>query len=375
MHFYAGIRSRHASQHVAAAAAAAECDHSSCCSADSTLTTDQMHTVLCVWTVAHRYFAPGRPLVLSLPRTTPDIARSALSDPQPQRDYLQTVNVILGKLHEETSWPIELFQRSGDDTSDTSVLHNSCILFVWNERTNNLNETLEYQVENLKYSTSWNPRGRFLVVATDSSNEPAHLLAAHICSILWQLARIVNVVVLLQNQFSYRQLHAISTTKTTEAARLKQYTWFPFKLGRCGDVQHVILLDEWVFENNGRFSGNAHLYPGKIPKDFMGCPIKVGTIGINPYVIMTENSTQYDGSTAYKITGLTVEILKLICEKINLTALFLPPSLNLELDSGAKQLVELEEDLSDVLIGTVPLLPLVVTSSFDATIPYIYMRM
>ena len=31
---------------------------------DSTLTTDQLHTVLCVWTVAHRHFAPGRPLVV-----------------------------------------------------------------------------------------------------------------------------------------------------------------------------------------------------------------------------------------------------------------------------------------------------------------------
>ena len=29
---------------------------------DSTLTTDQLHTVLCVWTVAHSHFAPGRPL-------------------------------------------------------------------------------------------------------------------------------------------------------------------------------------------------------------------------------------------------------------------------------------------------------------------------
>ena len=72
----------------------------------STLTTDQLHTVLCVWTVAHRHFAPGRPLVVSLPRTTPDVARRALSAPLPQRDDLQTVNVILRKLQEGTRWPI-----------------------------------------------------------------------------------------------------------------------------------------------------------------------------------------------------------------------------------------------------------------------------
>ena len=170
-----------------------------------------------------------------------------------------------------------------------------------------LNETIENQLENLKYSTSWNPRGRFLVVATDSSNKPAHLLAAHICSILWQVARIVNVVVLVPNLFAYRPLHAMSTTKTTAADRLNLYTWFPFKLGGCGELQDVILLDEWVFENNGRFLENAHLYP---KKNFMGCPIKVGTIGIDPSVIMTENYTQNDGSTAYKLTGLTDEIVK-----------------------------------------------------------------
>jgi hypothetical protein len=99
---------------------------------DSTLTTDQLHTILCVGNVAHRYFAPGRPLVVSMPLTTTDVARIALSDPLPQRYDLQTVNVILGKLHEGTKWPIELFRPNGDDTAGTSVLHQSYILFVWN---------------------------------------------------------------------------------------------------------------------------------------------------------------------------------------------------------------------------------------------------
>ena len=57
---------------------------------DSTLTTDKLHTVLCVWTVAHTYFATGSPLVVSLPRTTPDDARSALSNPLPRKDDLKT---------------------------------------------------------------------------------------------------------------------------------------------------------------------------------------------------------------------------------------------------------------------------------------------
>ena len=106
-----------------------------------------------------------------------------------KKTICRRLNVILGKLHEGTRWPIELFRPSGNDTADTSVLHHSYILFVWNGEASGLNETLD-QVENLKYSITWNPRGRFLVVATDSRNEPAQLLAAHICSVLWQVARI-----------------------------------------------------------------------------------------------------------------------------------------------------------------------------------------
>jgi len=342
---------------------------------DSTLTTDQLHTVLCLWTVANQYFAPGRPLVVSLPRTTPDVARSAVTEPLPQRDDLQTVKILLQTLHQETRWPVELFRPSGEDTADTSVLHHSYILFVWNEEAGSLNETIEYQVDNLKYSTSWNPRGRFLVVVTESSNKPARLLSTHICSILWQVARIVNVVVLIPNQFAHRPLHAMSTTKTTEADRLNLYTWFPFKLGGCGEVQDVILLDEWVFENNGRFSENAHLYPSKVPKNFMGCPIKVGTLGIDPYVIMRENYTQNDGRISFKLTGLAVEVLKFVCEKMNLTTIFLPPSLNLEFDSFVKEIADVEGDVSDVLTGIVPLMSVIVTSSFDATIPYTHVNL
>jgi len=182
---------------------------------DITLTTDQLHTVMCVWTIAQRHFAPGRTLVVSLPRSTKKASRSPLSDPLPQTDDLQTVNVILGKLHEGARWPIELFRTRGDDTADRSVLQQSYILFVWNGEAGSLNETLENQLEILKECTSWNPRGRFLVFATECSNEPAKLLAAHICSVLWQVAKIVNVVILIPNQFEYRPLHALNNTKTS----------------------------------------------------------------------------------------------------------------------------------------------------------------
>jgi len=107
----------------------------------------------------------------------------------------------------------------------------------------------------------------------------------------------------------------------------------------------------------------------------MSVPIKVDTLGIEPFVTMTENYTQNYGSTAYRLTGLSVEILKFVCQKMNLKTLYLAPLLIMEMDSYLKEISELDEGLSDVLTGLVLLLPVVVTFSFDATIPYIHENM
>ena len=89
---------------------------------------------------------------------------------------------------------------------------------------------------------------------------------------------------------------------------------------------------------------------------------------------MTENYTRYDGSTSYQLTGLSVENLKLLCEKMKLTTVFHSPSLNIEIDYTLKIIFELDEGFSDLLTGTVLLKPLIVPSSFDATIPYIHLK-
>jgi hypothetical protein len=56
---------------------------------------------------------------------------------------------------------------------------------------------------------------------------------------------------------------------------------------------------------------------------------------------------------------------------MNLTTLFLGASLNIELDSFLKLIAEIDDGISDALTGSVSLFPLLVTSSFVATIPYI----
>jgi hypothetical protein len=241
------------------------------------LTTQQLHTVLCVETIAHRYFTPGRPLVVTLPGSKQEVTNTTFKESLPHADDMHLLNAMLEKLHERTRWPIEVFRQSFDETADTTVLHHSYIMFVWPEEGFSLRETVEGQVDNLKYSTSWNPRGKFLVVVTDSGPDPPNVLAAQVCSTLWQVANIVNVVVLVPHQFAIPPPNTTSNTQRTGFDRLDLYTWFPYRRGRCAEVQEVILQDQWVSENKGIFLENTYLYPAKIPKTFMRCPIKVAT--------------------------------------------------------------------------------------------------
>ena len=72
-----------------------------------------------------------------------------------------------------------------------------------------------------------------------------------------------------------------------------------------------------------------------------------------------------------KITGLWVDLLKFLCEKLHLSSVFHAPFLYMELYSFFKTTAELEEEVCGVVTGTVPLILLAVTSSYDATIAHI----
>jgi hypothetical protein len=309
---------------------------------------------------------------VSLPGARQESTPRRVIETQLQKDDLQLVNFMLYKLNERTWWPIQLFRPNEDEIEDISVLHHSYILFVLLEEKASLNETLENQVQNMKYSSSWNPRGRFVVVITGHNSEAPQLTATHICAILWQMSNIVNVVVLIPAQDTDPSLTAVTSRHRGEPDTLNLYSWFPYQLGRCVVVQDADLQDKWVLEHNGRFSKNVNLFPQSVPKNLMGCSIRVGTIGPEPHVILTDNYTRNDGSIAHKLTGLSLEIFHLVCENMNLTMTFFPPSLSIEEDSYFRVMADLQVGISDVLTGSVPLIPLFLASSYDPTITYTY---
>ena len=104
----------------------------------------------------------------------------------------------------------------------------------------------------------------------------------------------------------------------------------------------------------------------------MGLPFKLSLLTNDLGVNITENSTENDYRIARKAKYLEVEIVQIVCEKMNLTTIFLPPSTDFTIDSYLKEFGDLKEGFSDVLTGFIPLTSSVAISYFDFTIPYEY---
>jgi hypothetical protein len=99
-----------------------------------------------------------------------------------------------------------------------------------------------------------------LVVVTVEVAAPEQL-ALSIVQVLWDTARVLNQVVLVQS-----------------GTVLNLYTWFPYTSHvHCDDVRDVVIINEWVKEEGGGFVRDAVLFPHKIPLNTRGSSIKVST--------------------------------------------------------------------------------------------------
>jgi hypothetical protein len=152
---------------------------------------------------------------------------------------------------------------------------------------------------------------------------------------------------------------------------LDLYTGFPYQNGNCEKVKKITLVDQWVLENNGTFSENTNLYPSKIPNNFQKCVIKAASIGFHPFVSLISAETKEYGITVYEVRGLMIEYFLLSTRKMNLTVVFFQPLLNISLEAVVTEITKLMAGIADVLVGIIPLMPVVVSGRTEPSIPYI----
>jgi hypothetical protein len=311
----------------------------------------------------------GRTILVSMPSDEQHTGRSL--SPPPYDNNRALVTFMLTKLHENVSWPLRLVSPETPLDDGVETTH-SYILFAWPQHEDSdVMETITNQVVKLKEAEGgfWNPRGKFLVVVPDSNGVSPKELGLQIYVELWKEHFIIDNTILIATRDNYVPINGKNYTDGLRKDTLDLYTGFPYERGRCGNVTDVTLLDQWRL-SNGTFIHDANLFPLKTTDNFHGCQIRVASLGLPPYIILTGNSTDSDGNVVYKLGGLAVHNLLLAVGKMNVTVVFLKPSLGMETKDGAQEAGNLEARRSDILIGTLPLLPMYLSSWFQPTIPY-----
>jgi hypothetical protein len=256
-----------------------------------------------------------------------------------QYEGFEMVDQILKHINKKTHYPLLTSRSKFTETlPDTGGMYDddlypkvhNYVIFIWPEEAKgNILASLDQQLNTLKANKySKNRYRQDMVIVT---NQNTRTLAKDLLEFFWKTRRVVNALIL------------IHSSNELENSTFDLYTWFPYQSGHCGQVKEIILLDRWT---EGKFSNNVHLFPSKIPNDLMGCPIRVATIHYPPFVILTTNYTDIDGSMTYKFRGLEIEYLLLITAAMNLKVQFLPP-----IESNLEKLSELQDRRADAVIG------------------------
>ncbi|KAJ4428427.1 hypothetical protein ANN_24464 [Periplaneta americana] len=309
------------------------------------ISTTQNHLSQYLQEIIHQ-FDPNHPILISLPKPE-------FKDPErslyPREDNMQLVSAILKTIN----WTVQISSTdtptvfAAEDTN--SPLIPNYIIFVWPDG----NEILiDIQLEALQEQMSFNSRGKYIVVLlTLNSREETKTNVFNILDTLWSMGSITNVNTVVPT----RRSDELVSTKEDEDYSVDTYTWFPYAGGVCGELNEVVLIDRWLPQNDRKFSKAIDLFPDKLPDDFMGCTITASSIGVEPYVILIKNETLEDGSTVFEIGGVPAEMLILLAQKMNMTVIFIPPTLTMDVEPIITVFNEVMSGMSDILIGTLPL--------------------
>ncbi|KAJ4431210.1 hypothetical protein ANN_19807 [Periplaneta americana] len=342
----------------------------------SHLSTNYNH-LTCVLKIMHRYFSYTKTLVLAIPDNGLTDNRKSLQPLGDQIDVTQLVKLMLKKMSENSLWSTLVFQQYSEiEVLDTFFVYDYCnyVIFVWPHDEEDIYQVLEDQLNTFKALTSWNPRGKFIVLVINHAEESPQVLAKNILQMLWVLSKVVNVIVLVAQVYSSSPHNGVQDVleKTTPTSDL--YTYFPYRDERCGEVTDVVLID-FCFGEHSAFHRNADLFPEKIPTDFKGCSIKVGTVGFDPYVTVVENYTLEDHTRVYKVGGLLIDKVVISIERMNIEIKFLPPTQDLNADEYLRELSYISEGYSDITIGIIGSIPMMLLPDFEPTIQYEFTEM
>lgn len=320
--------------------------------------------VLCVSSIASRYFVPGQPLVISAPSSDRHIADRT---PVTHSTDVQVMDEVFSSLHGQWKWPI-LTSRSEEPamSNDAAHKHHSYVIFLWPEQHNGVGDTLRQSMDSLLlYTDSFNHRAKFVLVLVGYKQPFSQSDILNLLEIMWNPHKIVNVLVMLPTAAGTLD----EVCSNCECGVLSLYSWSPYDSNECGQVKQLVMLDQWLPEGDGRFRSNADLFPSEVPRNLHGCPLTIAPIERIPFVKLTNNYTDSSGEVTYVYEGLEIEYILFPARGMNFTPVFLEPRVGDFVQVRVEVFLEIAQGMVDVTVGTHPIHPLLVIAG-DATRPY-----
>jgi hypothetical protein len=320
------------------------------------LSFQEIHLVRCLTYISHRYFAPGRSLVISSPANYRDGQQEQIAEIQRTSIWPVVVNVdgnisIKGKR--------EFIDRDGS----------YIILLPEVNFKRFVAEINGITTGGTRYKRLWNSDARFVVAG---ANEFSMSQQMEIFDYLSQL-RIYNCIIVSSEHYvtDKKNNSRINVNNIDAEMKMVVHTWFPYQsFDRCTEVNEITLLDSWVISAQGHFNKNTDLFPGKIHKNLNGCPLKTIVNDAQSDITMKYvNHTYTNGSYEFYVKGLEYELLRVVLHQMNMTYVQVPTKDEFAfLDSTIRSLFEKEPFIA--LGGFVK--SIVFKSFFDYTRSYIF---
>jgi len=277
----------------------------------TSLTLHEIHLVRCLSYISHRYFAPGRSLVISSPATYRDVQQELISE-----------------IHRTSIWPVVVNvdgNISIPEKSDFIDRDGSYIILITDGNIKNFQVEFNGLVQqNFRYTRLWNSESRFVVAGANEFSVSQQMDIFDYFSIF----RIYNCIIL---SLKYDVIHKLykSPKKDIDVQKaiiLFVYTWFPYQnSARCTEVSDITLLDSWVISAQGNFTKNTDLFLRKISNSLNGCSIKAFVRDGNWYfTTVYYHYKDPQGIVRTDIKGVEVSLLKIVLQQMNMIFTRLP---------------------------------------------------
>ena len=325
--------------------------------ADDVLTGEQRHILACVDAILHRHFTPEHTVLLSMPSDDHEVGQRSLGSGSFERDHTALAEFSLKSIYEKNIWNlqisrpgVEIFENSLEETDR----HHNYVIYTWpGKEESDVLMNLISEVEEIRKEASLDPHKKFLVVIEDTGNQGPSEAAVSVLKELWSNYKILDILVLVPDIVVRKQLLL--------------YTWFPYHDSRG----HIVLVNSWMMEGEGKFLQNSDLFLEKIPRKINCPPLRVATINVEPFVIFKGTYRNHNNEKMYILEGPEFELLHTICKHLNISFYYLPPPPDhvLFFDQLTLTIKKVVFGEADVGIGSLPLIS-DAASFADYTMPY-----